>query len=405
MKRLLHKKYVTAMMFLMFLFLYSIMNVQKELPLLVDKIKTLAEDGATLKESITGIETVINENVAGRYYFIDGYGYVQRILDKNEENSFEVVKDTEGKLHYTYFTETTNKTSHLAKRTANLKESIKDKDCKLVYVMPPDKYIKGHTTFATGLPYHMANETADQFLNELEAEGVDYIDLRDYLPDSGLNMSEVFFKTDHHWTIETAFWATNTFFGQLQERYGEEIANEAYYEDLSNYNQVVYENCFLGSMGRKSGRLYTEVDDFTLIYPKFPTSFRMESSIFGDMELTGRFEEALVATPVLRQAENPYDTDIYMTYMYGNQSYTCVENLENEDGLNICIIKDSFAVPFAAFSSLRCHNVYMLDPRYYEEDMETFINAHEIDYVVVMFSPQDLVDEFFPFGAEDDEKN
>lgn len=400
MKRLLHKKYVTAMMFLMFLFLYSIINAKKELPLLIDKIEELVDEKATLKDAIAEIEAVVNENVAGRYYFIDAYGYAQRILDKNEEKSFEVVKDTEGKLHYTYFTETTNETYDLAERTAKLRDSIEDEACKLIYVMPPDKYIEGHTTFPTGIPYHMANETADQFLNELEAEGVDYIDLRDYLADSGLKMSEVFFTTDHHWRIETAFWAANTFFWQLQERYGEEIEDEAYYEDLSNYNQIVYENCFLGSMGRKSGRLYTEVDDFTLIYPKFPTSYRMESSILEDMELTGRFEEALVATPVLRQAENPYDTDIYMTYMYGNQSYTQVENLENEDGLNICIIKDSFAVPFAAFSSLRCHNLYMIDPRYYEENIEAFINEHEIDYVVVMFSPQDLVDEFFTFGTE-----
>lgn len=400
MKRLLQKKYVTAILFLLFLFSYSIVNAKKEIPLLAEKTQELVKNRIDVKQSITELESTINENVAGRYYFIDAYGYVQRVLDKNEENDFEVVKDTEGKLHYTYFTETTNDTYFLANRMANLQDSIEDKDCRLIYVMPPDKYIQGHTVFPTGIPYHMANETADQFLEELEGEGVEYIDFRDYLADSGLDMSEVFFNTDHHWRIETAFWATNVFFEQLQSRYGETIANEDYYADLANYNQIVYEDCFLGSMGRKTGRLYTEADDFTLIYPKFSTNFRMESSILDDMELTGRFEEALLATPVLRQAQKPYETDIYMTYLYGNQAYTHIENLENEDGLNICMIKDSFAVPFATFSSLRCQNVYMLDPRYYEEDIETFINEHEIDYVIVMFSPQDLVDEFFSFGQK-----
>lgn len=400
MKRLLQKKYVTAVLFLVFLFGYGVVNAQKELPLLADKVQELLEKDAGAKEVISGIETVINENVAGRYYFIDGYGYIQRILDKNEENSFEVVKDTEGKLHYTYFTDKPNDTFYLARRMGNLQRNIEDKDCRVIYVMPPDKYIEGHTQFPTGIPYHMANETADQFLEQLDEEEVDYLDLRDYLADSGLEMSEVFFNTDHHWQIQTVFWAVNTFFEQLQERYGETIENEDYYRDLSNYNQVTYEDCFLGSMGRKSGRLYTEVDDFTLIYPKFSTSFRMESSILNNMELTGRFEEALVAAPVLRQADKPYDTDLYMAYLYGNQGYTHIENLDKEEGLNICIIKDSFAVPFAAFSSLRCKNIYMLDPRYYEGDAETFINEHEFDYVIVMFSPQDLVDEFFTFGEE-----
>lgn len=110
--------------------------------------------------------------------------------------------------------------------------------------------------------------------------------------------------------------------------------------------------------------------------------------------------ELLLATPVLREYESPYDTDIYMSYMYGNQAFAHIENLDNEDGINILIIKDSFAVPFAAFSSLRCANVYMIDPRYYEGSIEDFINENDLDYVVVMFSPENLTDEFFTFGQE-----
>ena len=55
-------------------------------------------------------------------------------------------------------------------------------------------------------------------------------------------------------------------------------------------------------------------------------------------------------------------------------------------------------MPFATFASLRCHNVYMIDPRYYEDSIEDFINSKNMDYVVVMFSPDDLAEDFFTFG-------
>ena len=268
----------------------------------------------------------------------------------------------------------------------------------MLFVLPPDKYIEGHTTFAKGLPYHMANETADGFLKQLDEYGIGNLDLRDYLKDSGMDLSDAFYTTDHHWKIETAFWASSQFCRWLNENYGENLDPEGFYEDLDQYNQVVYKEIALGSMGRKTGRYYAGVDDFTLIYPKFATHYKYTNTIEPDLEFGGRFEEALMATPVIRQSAKPFDTDMYMTYLYGNPAFSHIENLDQPDGINLCIIKDSFAVPFAAFTSLRCHTVDMIDPRYFTGDYEEQLNGNDYDYVIVMISPQDLVEDFFPFG-------
>ncbi|BBF45461.1 membrane protein [Lachnospiraceae bacterium KM106-2] len=399
MKYLLRKKKITAICFLIFLAVFSIGNAVKELGKVTDTLKSETISVTSLGDTISKVESSINENMLGRYHFIEAFGYVQKLLDKNEINNFEVVKDQQGKLHYTYFTDKINDTTDLAGRMSNLQKRIKDKNCKLLYVMPPDKYIDGYTKFPTGIPYSMANQTADSFLKKLKAAGIDSIDFRNYLKESGIKMQDVFFNTDHHWKIQTAFWASSVFFEQLEKRYGEKIEKESYYSDLKNYNQITYANSFLGSMGRKIGRYYAGADDFTLIYPKFATNYQFDLHVGKGMKLTGRFEEALLATPVTRQTENPFDTDMYMTYMYGNQDFAHIQNKDNKGkGLNICIIKDSFAVPFAAFSSLRCDNVYLIDPRYYSKSIEKFINQTDLDYVIVMFSPQDLVDEFFTFG-------
>lgn len=397
MEKLLGKKKITTLLFLAFLFGYAILNAKKELPILKETIENWYESRGTATELVAQVNSAIDENVVEKYSFIDAYGYMQLILGKEEESNFEVVKDHNGKLYYTYFTTEINDISAEAEKTKKLAEAVEDKDTRLLYVMPPAKYIHGYTEFSTGIPYNMANETADDFLNRLEGYGVDYIDLRDYLDESGIPMSEVFYNTDHHWKIQTAFWAASQFCDVLEERYGETLDPDDYYKDKENYNFITYEDIFLGSMGRKTGRFYTEVDDFTLIYPKFGTNYNYENSISGDLQFTGRFEEALLATPVIRQSSQPFDTDMYGMYLYGNPAFTHIENTEHPEGIRICIIKDSFAVPFSAFTSLRCNTVDLIDPRFYEEDYYETIKNGDYDYVVLMFSPENIVEEFFPF--------
>lgn len=398
--RLIEKKRMTAFLFVLFLLVFSAVNMRKELPILGQAVKEWWDGGGDLGELVAGVNSAIEENVFGRYGFIDAYGYLQLLLGKEEESNFEVVKDTEGKLHYTYFAEEINDTSGLVERAADLSGILEEEGCELLYIMPPEKFILGHTQFSEGLPYHMANETADDFLAQLREEGIAFLDLRDYLAGSGLDMSEVFFTTDHHWRIETAFWAASQFCDWMGETYGEEMDSDGYYKDKEHYNFVTYKDVCLGSMGRKTGRLYTEVDDFTLIFPKFNTNYRYVNSI-SDLEFTGRFEEALIATPVIWESGDPYETDLYGTYLYGNPGFSHIENLDRPDGIRICMIKDSFAVPFAAFTSLRCGSIDLIDPRAFEGDYLETLKEGEYDYVILMFSPQNLVDEFFPFCKEE----
>ncbi|MBP3487863.1 MAG: hypothetical protein J6K53_05645 [Roseburia sp.] len=397
MERLLGKKKITTLLFLAFLFGYAILNARKEIPVLKETIAGWYESDGTPTELVSQVNAAIDENVVEKYAFIDAYGYMQLLLGKEEESNFEVVKDHAGKLYYTYFTTEINDVSSEAEKTKKLADAVCDEDTRLLYVMPPAKYIHGFTEFSTGIPYNMANETADDFLRRLDEYGVDYIDLRDYLDESGIPMSEVFYNTDHHWKIQTAFWAASQFCDVLEERYGETLDPDDYYKDKDNYNFITYDDIFLGSMGRKTGRFYTEVDDFTLIYPKFATDYTYENSISGDLQFTGRFEEALLATPVIRQSNQPFDTDMYGIYLYGNPAFTHIENMDHPDGLRICVIKDSFAVPFSAFTSLRCNTVDLIDPRFYEEDYYETIKAGDYDYVILMFSPENIVEEFFPW--------
>ena len=144
------------------------------------------------------------------------------------------------------------------------------------------------------------------------------------------------------------------------------------------------------------------MDDYTLIYPKFATSYQYEFTTgTSTLSTEGRFEDALLQLDMIRFNGNKYNAmaDRYASYLYGNQGLAHIKNLQNEDGLKILIIKDSFMLPVFAFLSTVCSDLYLIDPRYYENNIIDYANSLEdLDYIMVSFTPQNLTEEFFNFG-------
>lgn len=401
MDRFFIKKLITSVMFIGFILIFSFQNIQTAYSPFKEALKDKKINLFKLNETIKLIENTANENVCAKYYFVDSYGYMQRLMDKNEENNFEVIKDKQGFLHYTFFGDQANPVYDIATRTEAFKNGMTNKDTKFVYLMPPDKFIKGYSELPTGIPYNYANETADKFLELLNQKNVDTIDLRENLTESGIPTDKLFFKTDHHWKIETAFWEFGQLVDKLNSRYNMKLDENQFYTDKENYNFITYENSYIGSMGRKTGKFYGGVDDFTLIYPKFKTSYTFYCKT-GEQEMTldGRFEEALLTVSPFRTEKGTYalEADKYSSYLFGNRGIVHVKNNMNTNGAKILLIKDSFSVPLAAFLSTVCSDVYLVDPRYYKEDIPSFVNSiDDLDMVFMSFSPQDLTGEFFPF--------
>lgn len=399
MNRVFIKKLVTAILFVLVLFTGAILNLKKTSGEVADSVKKETEKGVSIRTLINNTETILNENAFAKYTCIESYGYVQRLLGKKEENDFEVIKDNQGSLHLTYFARGEKDVSALAEEVKTFEANLINPKTKVLYVMPPDKYLKGYTTTEPGLPYDYANETADALLSDLTELGIDSIDFRDTIQESGIPLKELFFKTDHHWSTQTAFWAYTELVRQLQESYGLNVENADMYTELSNYNVVTYENSFVGSLGRKTGVYYSGVDDYSLIYPKFETEFSFDGRL-NETTITaeGRFEEALLNLVALRSKEDKYDvqSDRYSTYLYGHQAITHITNHKVTDGPKILLVKDSYMVPVAAFLSTICSDIYLVDPRYYEGSISDYANSiKDLDYALISFYPQNLTEEFF----------
>lgn len=400
MKQYFRKKAVTAAAFTGVLFFGMVNNLKVTWPLAQQEIAIKSEDFFS-GDLIDKTEELINEHAYGKYACIENYGMLQVFLNKNEENNFEVIKDNDGALYYSYFSDGNKDMSGLAESMTEYAASIRDTDTHVVYAMTPDKMLSGITTFESGLPYHYANEDADEFLKLLDGAGVDTLDYRESILDSGIAAKDLFFQTDHHWTINTAFWAYQQLVSFMEERYGYVLDPEGIYTNIENYNQITYQDSFIGSMARKTGIYYGGVDDFTLIYPKFKTDFSFFFKNYDyEFSTEGRFEYSLLNMGPWNYEGNPYDkeNDKYETYLYGNLGFVRITNQQNTDGPKVLIVKDSYMVPVAAFLANVCSEVFVVDPRYYEGSItELTKSIEDLSVVVVSFTPQNLTEEFINF--------
>ena len=210
------------------------------------------------------------------------------------------------------------------------------------------------------------------------------------MENDGISEAEAFFITDHHWKPKSAIWATAKICNELNNRYGFEYDKSMF--DLSNYNIKTYEDWFLGSQGKKVGRFFTDlyVDDIDIITPKFDTSLTVSQPLKKESK-TGTFEETLISK-VRYEEKGYYDYNPYVAYTGGDYHIQTIENLNNTEGKDILVIRDSYAAALTPFLSLTAHNTHMLDLREMSgmygdrvASVSQYIEEMKPDYVIVMY--------------------
>ena len=396
MKHYFLKKKMLAVLFCIGILAYPIMSLPSLLPKLKEFSKT---NPASWQDTFSSIDGIINENMAGRYNFIEGYGYLQTILGKHEINHLEVISGADGILYYQEYRKGPKDTSEITKRIQRLSAYEKKKGAETLVLLTPDKYIRGKSELIQGAPYNYANETADAYRKQLTTQNIPVIDFRIALENSDKQIDELVYRSDHHWRIETAFSAFTQLVEEFHSLYHISLDPDNQATNKENYNFITYPASFLGSQGRTSGVSYSGLDDFTYIYPKYPTSFTYEWNYQGtSFTKQGRFEQALT-NPKYLQTPAGYDpiNDKYSSYLDGNAGIAKIHNEQVQNGLKVLFIKDSYSLPLAAFFSTVCEDVELIDPRYYDGDIEDYIRTNTYTHVFVSFSAQSLDPSFFPF--------
>nr|WP_307991192.1 DHHW family protein [uncultured Niameybacter sp.] len=355
----------------------------------IHSIKDQVSEAITFEGIFTGftqgMDSGVTENFWLKEKYIDLYGLVENLLgrdyirDANPSNT--VVKDTIGNLHFiTFPSDYTEPLQGLLE----VGETLKESGTPLVFVQAPQKVIEDYTVLPPSV-VDSSKANTDALIDAFEEENIDYIDLRENVKEDELDLSKLFYKTDHHWTTNTAFWAVGEVVDYLNENYNMNLDEEGFYTDLNNYNQTTYKNFFLGSQGRRVGKFYAGVDDYTLITPNFDTDYEVTiNKSDSSTTYTGNFEETILKENLLDESKSVY-TNRYASYFGGDYPEVIIKNKLNTDGKKVLIVKDSYALPFSAFLSNMFAETRLVDLRYYKEDLSTYINEYKPDLVLYVY--------------------
>ena len=375
---------ITTVIFVGFIMLFAGLTLVAGNTGLISNLKPSYQESG-VEGVISTLESNFNEEFFGKKAFVESHGLIQRLAGmrfiEDTDYNYSVVKDNNDQLHFISY-------EVKLQQVAQDIDQYKNLGTPILYIQTPVKNIEGYTELPPTIQ-DLSNESADNVIAYMAEHGVSALDLRQSASQE-LGPENLFYNTDHHWRVETAFWAVGKTVDYISENFGIELDPDDYYTNLDNYTQEYYEDFFLGSQGRRVGRFYDGLDDFTLIYPSFETSYTLTRS---DVEKTGSFTEALFDTSMMATESNGMYTSLfnvynnrYATYFGGDFDKLTVTNHNQPDAPKILLIKDSFSLPFGAFLSTMTSELTMIDLRYFDiENLADYITASDFDLVLIMY--------------------
>lgn len=413
MKAYILRKKIFAVLFLIMLFGYAGINAWYGAETWIESVQENLQDGIALQTAPETISNVVADldadiisSMYGRMEFIEGYSFIQVLLDKREFNNFSYIKDEDGYLHYaSFFREDTNDIEEYAKRLKRLQDYVEPNGTKVLFFVTPGKYVRGETNFRTGMPVNNPDTIVDEMLFYLNRYGVETVDCRKYIPNDSMTIQDAFFKTDHHWTIPAAFTATQVLVEQMEEKFGVDLDPDDYYMNPRQYEYVVYQKGMLGSMGRKTGANFSGLEDFEALWPKFENHYNRYCMGVTDQtqHFHGTTTEALMDTDVLLENDDIYSDSQYSLYLNGLRPYEQIINEDNPDGCRIFAIRDSYFSPMIVFLAPMCGQIdamWSLEESH-KLDIESYVKENEFDYIIMEIYPYNINGDAFNFFKED----
>lgn len=408
-KKKLPEGFATAVVFLavIYILLLSAVIHHKSLGSAYSKEKEHSKKQgiAKITDGFEAFEYELDQNLPFRMSLINTHGLIQRLLGHDWISETRVYNDVykmkNGQLTYAY---PKFDVSWAAEQYQGLLSYCREVKTQLLYVQWPYKVNK----YDNQLPHNMkdySNLNCDEFLEKLKEMNADFLDYREVLHESEENYADLFFNTDHHWKMETAFEAYCYLLNFLKRSYG--VAFDEKLVDKENYTFQTLPNSFIGSLANRSGTWYAGIDDFTYIYPNFETKFiwekydRFETKL---MTRRGSFEKTLLFKKSLKNPNKakPYRDNCYFN---GNPALAKIQNEMIEDGKLLCVV-DSYSKPVVSFLSLAFHQVDFIDLRDFTKiPLFDYLKENQYDFILVAYSAaafkKTTCFDFFDFGERE----
>lgn len=210
-----------------------------------------------------------------------------------------------------------------------------------------------------------ANEYTDTFIRGLKSTNA--IDLRSIFEHDD---EQLYFYTDHHWKLKAAFYSYQNIIKEMAKTFpsvGEPLTE-------ADFKWYEYPKPFYGSQARKTTRAYAKTSD-TVTVAEY-----LKKEKPWDICYKKECGRALYNFDVASK-ENLY-LNRYIIYIAGDVAELTIKNPNKKDGLNVLILKDSYANPMLQFLARHFYRTRVLDLRLTKVSVYDYIQEKDIDAVL-----------------------
>lgn len=318
---------------------------------------------------MTKFETYVTDQFVGRDWWVSLKTSAERVLGKKENNDvFFASNDT-------LINRVTAPTENWIEKSAQYFNTLSQKVDVPVYagIIPTSASIWKDRlpTYATTAD---EKEMIDQFYALLSDEITPlplYQNLNTHAKE------EIYYRTDHHWTSLGAYYGYQTIVNQMGMTA----------TPLEVYKPTVVSNDFNGTIYSSSGVRWVQPDSITAYVP--------EDGISVTSNFTGVPEEGALYVPSFLKEKDQY------SYFLGGVQALCIIETPNTTAPSILVVRDSYSDSLAPFLTENFSEIHLLDLRYYNAGVAQYVQANEIDTVLVLYSVSSFISDrnFFKLAA------
>ena len=367
-------KHLPTIVFLIFIFLVSVLFIalpkkeysENEKRYLAEFPK-LSADSFFSGDFGVDFEKYLSDHMPGRSFFVGLNSYYNNALGNPLSNGIYNCKDG-------YLINDPPTYDRLDINFSIVADFAKENDVKTAMVLAPSTGYVCSDLLPNKHIIYKDDEYFEKAKDVLSDANVDFVDMREPLKNAYNDGTQVFYKTDHHWTSSGAYLAY------------EELSSVLGFEkkDKKRYDITQYEG-FYGTTYSSSGFWLTKPD----------TIETWESKDIKPNAITVEITEGdeTTTSDSMFYLENLKDNDKYPIYLDGNHPYTTIKNKtlsKDENSKKLLIIKDSFAHTLTPFLADHYAEIVMIDMRYYKQNVTELLEKGDFDNVLFVYSIDNL---------------
>ena len=175
---------------------------------------------------------------------------------------------------------------------------------------------------------------------------------------------KLYYKTDHHWTTQGAFYV-----------FQEAAASLGIEEDVSDdYVSYTVTDSFNGVLATKSGVGLDEKEQIDIYVPTE-----------GDDDVVVNYVDEGKKRTSLYDSSKLETRDKYGVFFGGNTSVMDIRTVSTSHK-RLLVVKDSFADCFIPFLTPYYREIVVVDPRYYSGTMTDIMDTYRITDILILYS-------------------